>query len=129
MALKDLWAQGGNPHKTREKGSLEHLTHWNAEHTRGVRIDRMYANFHIDGKVEVSTHHHVTSDHRGIFLSVSRRNEGATLAPPSDRIPHRAFDLPKVKAFTIAAMGTFVANPGTGKDTLAKWDSVKSRIA
>ena len=28
---------------------LTHLTHWNHDGTRGVRIDRVYLNFTIDG--------------------------------------------------------------------------------
>ena len=54
--LKDGWMTPGNPHRNREGDNLTHLTHWNHERTRGVRIDRVYSNFEMVGAtMEVST--------------------------------------------------------------------------
>ena len=50
---------------------LTHLTHWNHERTRGVRIDRVYLNFTIDGAtLEVSTLHHPGLDHKGVLYKI-----------------------------------------------------------
>ena len=37
--LKDGWLTPGNAHMNRKGDNLTHLTHWNHERTRGVRID------------------------------------------------------------------------------------------
>ena len=47
--LKDLWKDSKNPALDQEKESVKHMTHWNWKMTRGVRIDRVYANFKIKG--------------------------------------------------------------------------------
>ena len=50
---------------------LTHLTHWNHDRTRGVRIDRVYLNFTIDGAtLELSTLHHPGSDHKGVLYKI-----------------------------------------------------------
>jgi hypothetical protein len=54
--FKDLWTREDNEDQEPERERLEHLTHWNHEHTRGVRIDRIYANFPIkEAGIRVST--------------------------------------------------------------------------
>jgi hypothetical protein len=42
--FKDLWTREGNDSRETERNSLEHLTHWNNDHTRGHCIDRIYTN-------------------------------------------------------------------------------------
>jgi hypothetical protein len=53
--LKDLWTKESNEAREVERPQLDHLTHWNHDHTRGVRIDRVYTNFVIKADVEVTT--------------------------------------------------------------------------
>ena len=54
------------------KHNLSHLTHWNHERTRGVRIYRVYLNFDIVGAtLEVQTLHHPGSDHKGVLFNAS----------------------------------------------------------
>jgi hypothetical protein len=65
--FKDLWAHGDNKAREQERPKLQHLTHWNHDHTRGVRIDRVYTNFAIRGNIKVTTWHHLGSDHRGVL--------------------------------------------------------------
>ena len=51
--------------------NLSHLTHWNHERTRGVRIDRVYLNSDIFGAtLEVQTFHHPGSDHTGVLYRI-----------------------------------------------------------
>ena len=47
--LKDGWLHPQNPYRNGERDNLSHLTHWNHERTRGVRIDRVCLNFDIVG--------------------------------------------------------------------------------
>ena len=57
--LKDGWLHPQNPYRNGERDNLSHLTHWNHERTRGVRIDRVYLNFDIiRATLEVQTLHH-----------------------------------------------------------------------
>ena len=61
--------------------------------TRGVRIDRVYLNFAIDGAtMEVSTLHHPGSDHKGVLYKI-RECSGPTKVDAPKALPHRAFDL------------------------------------
>ena len=41
----DLWNTFQNNNRDRELKYLSHLTHLNHNHTQGVRLDRIYANF------------------------------------------------------------------------------------
>ena len=94
--LKDGWLQPQNPHKNREMGDLTHLTHWNHDRTRGVRIDRVYLNFTIIGAtLEVNTLHHPGSDHKGVLYKI-RGCSGPTKVDTPKALPHRAFDLLEV---------------------------------
>ena len=55
----------------RERDNLTHLTHWNQDRTRGVRIDRIYLNFKTVGAtLEVCTLHHPGSDHKGVLYRI-----------------------------------------------------------
>ena len=119
-----------NHHRVPEMASQEHITHWNANHSRGVRIDRVYANFEIEGKVAVKTLHHVTADHKGLLLTmkqVAQEPRGNT--PPNCKIPHRAFDLPEIRAFIKAKLASFLEVPESNPDLLALWDVMKSEVA
>jgi endonuclease/exonuclease/phosphatase family metal-dependent hydrolase len=71
--FKDLWTREGNDLRETERNSLKHLTYRNNDHTRGHRIDRIYANFAIEVEVTVTTFHHPGSDHRGVLYSWSAR--------------------------------------------------------
>ena len=74
--LKDSWLLPHNPHRNRERDNLSHLTHWNHDRTRSVRIDRVYLNFDIPGmSLEVQTLHHPGLDHKG-----TSTESGGTLA-------------------------------------------------
>jgi hypothetical protein len=65
--FKDLWTRESNKQREAKRKTLEHLTHWNHKHTRGVHIDRVYANFRIEADITVSTYHHPGSDHKGVL--------------------------------------------------------------
>jgi hypothetical protein len=67
--FKNLWAYGDNEAREQERPKLHHLTHWNHDHTRGVHIDRVYANFAIHDNIKVTTWHHPGSDHRGVLYT------------------------------------------------------------
>jgi endonuclease/exonuclease/phosphatase family metal-dependent hydrolase len=67
--FKNLWTHRDNEARELERLKLQHLTHWNHDHTRGVRIDRVYTNFAILGKIKVTTWHHPGSDHKGVLYS------------------------------------------------------------
>jgi hypothetical protein len=82
--FKDLWTRESNDSRESERNSLEHLTHWNNDHTRGHRTDRVYANFAIEAEVTVTTFHHPGSDHRGVLYTWSARAP-LTEEPPSPR--------------------------------------------
>ena len=49
MDTQGWLASPQNPYRNGERDNLSHLTHWNHERTRGVRIDRVYLNFDIVG--------------------------------------------------------------------------------
>jgi hypothetical protein len=53
--FKDLWIHRDNEARELERPKLQHLTHWNHDHTRGVCIDKIYTNFAILGKIKVTT--------------------------------------------------------------------------
>ena len=98
--LKDGWLLPQNPHRNKERDNLSHLTHWNHDRTRGVRIDRVYLNFKIPGaSLEVQTLHHPGLDHKGVLYRI-RGIPGATKVDAIKALPHRAFDLPEVIKFT-----------------------------
>jgi hypothetical protein len=70
--FKDLWAKGTNEAHEQERPTRDHLTHWNHQHTRGVCIDRVYANFEIKADIRVTTHSHPGSDHKGVKYTVQQ---------------------------------------------------------
>lgn len=125
--LKDLWTKESNPAREEERDSLEHLTHWNHEHTRGVRIDRVYANFPIGAEVSVTTHHHPGSDHRGVLYSWANTPEILEEAPPPP-LPHRAFDLKEVKNFVALTLKEFEEEHMDKDYAFPKWDKAKRLI-
>ena len=87
--LKDGWLTPQNPHRNREGDNLTHLTHWNHERTRGVRIDQVYSNFEMVGAtMEVSTHHHPGSDHRGVLYRI-RGTPGTASADKTERLTYQ----------------------------------------
>ena len=126
--LKDGWLTPGNPHRNREGDNLTHLTHWNHERTRGVRIDQVYSNFEMVGAtMEVSTHHHPGSDHRGVLYRI-RGTLGTASADKPKALPHRAFDLPEVIDFASARLAKFNASNVPDAECFGAWDVCKTKI-
>ena len=125
--LKDLWTHQENPKRAEETNTGTHLTHWNADRTRGVRIDRVYANFEIEGRIEVSTHYHPSSDHKGVkfIFSSPEAKEAAPQAPP---LPHRAFNLPKVVIGIKEILEAWQSTSPTSENLLKDWDMAKKKI-
>ena len=104
---------------------LSHLTHWNHNHTRGARLDRIYANFQIDGVLSVTTRPHPGSDHKAVKLEWSNiPQSGQVQKDPS--LPHRTYDLPQDKSLVTASLAEFTNSPLT---ILSKWDALKKNIA
>ena len=126
--LKDGWMQPQNPFRNRERDDLTHLTHWNQERTRGVRIDRIYLNFDIVGAtLEVSTLHHPGSDHKGILYKI-KGSPGPEKVDSPKALPHRAFDLPEVIGFASVRLAEFNASPVSGIECFGAWDVLKSKV-
>ena len=99
-SFMDLWNTFQNNNRDREMDHLSHLTHWNHNHTRGARLDRIYANFQIDGVLNVTTRPHPGSDHKAVKLEWSNIPlSGQVQKDPS--LPHRTYDLPQVKSLVI----------------------------
>jgi hypothetical protein len=71
--FKDLWTRESNEQREAERKTLEHLTHWNHKHTRGVHINKVYANSRIEADITVSTYYHPGSEQRGAILVVPQR--------------------------------------------------------
>jgi hypothetical protein len=122
--FKDLWTRESNKQREAERKNLEHLTHWNHEHTRGVRIDRVNANFRIEADVTVSTHQHLGSDHRGLLSSWSHRGHIDT-SPPNRPLLHRAFKLKEVIEYNKAVLADNQENHLEGPNAFPKWDKAK----
>ena len=126
--LKDGWLHPWNPHKNREMDNLTHLTHWNHDRTRGVRIDRVYLNFDVVGAtIEVSTLHHPGSDHKGVLYKI-KGNPGPEKSDTPKALPHRAFDLPEVVNFTSERLAEFNASTSTGRECFGEWDVLKTKV-
>ena len=99
---------------------LTHLTHWNHDRTRGVRIDRVYLNFNVDGaSMEVSTLHHPGSDHKGVFYKI-KGSPGPVKVDTPKALPHRAFDLPEVINFTSDRLAEFNASTTSGRESFGE---------
>ena len=126
--LKDGWLHPQNPYRNGERDNLSHLTHWNHERTRGVRIDRVYLNFNIVGAtLEVQTLHHPGSDHKGVLYRI-RGNPGAVKASTRKALPHRAFDLPEVIDFASERLVEFNASTVSGRECFGAWDVLKAKV-
>ena len=126
--LKDGWLQPQNPHKNREMDNLTHLTHWNHDRTRGVRIDRVYLNFTIVGAtLEVNTLHHPGSDQKGVLYKI-RGCSGPTKVDTPKALPHRAFDLPEVIEFASERLAEFNTSTTSGRDSFGEWDVLKTKV-
>ena len=126
--LKDGWMHPQNPHKNRETDNLTHLTHWNQDRSRGVRIDRVYLNFETVGAtLEVSTLHHPGSDHKGVLYRLKGIPSPDTAEKPK-ALPHRAFDLPEVVSFASEKLAAFNASTSTDSDCFGEWDVCKEKI-
>lgn len=126
--LKDAWASSKNTLREQERSNLQHLTHWNAEHTRGVRIDRTYINFDIKGgKLEVATREHGGSDHRGILTKIFPK--GVHKPKPIDKPPHRAFELPEIKTMVTTSINKYLEETHDGERPKPQlWDNTKKYI-
>ena len=95
---------------------------------QGVRIDRVYLNFTIDGAtLEVSTLHHPGLDHKG-FLYKIRGCPGPTKVDTPKALPHRAFDLPEVIEFASERLAEFNASTTSGRDSFGEWDDLKTKV-
>jgi hypothetical protein len=101
--FKDLWTKEINEQRELERKNLDHLTHWNHKHTRGVCIDRIYANFNVKVDITVFTHHHPGSDHRGVLYLWSYRAPAGT-RPLNRPLPHRAFEFKEVIEYNKAIL-------------------------
>ena len=109
-------------------GDLTHLTHWNHDRTRGVRIDRVYMNFAISGAtLEVNTLHHPGSDHKGVLYKIKGCAGPTKLVTPK-ALPHRAFELPEVIEFASERLAEFNASTTLGRDSLGEWDVLKTKV-
>ena len=107
---------------------LTHLTHWNHDRTRDLRIDRVYLNFTIDGAtLEVSTIHHPGSDHNGVLYKI-RGCPGPTKVDTPKALTHRAFDLPEVIEFASERLAEFNTSITSGRDIFGEWDVLKTRV-
>jgi Reverse transcriptase (RNA-dependent DNA polymerase) len=126
--LKDTWSSNSNPNRIGERKTGAHLTHWNAAKTRGVRIDRVYCNFEIDGEMEISTHYHPGSDHKGVKFAFYGTSEGVK-EEPNKALPHRAFDLPEIKKFAKEEIRALLERAPTGTTLFKQWDETKRKIA
>ena len=126
--LKDGWLQHQNPFRNRERDNLTHLTHWNHDRTRGVRIDRVYLNFHIVGAtLEVSTLHHPGSDHKMVLYRIKGTPTPDKVDKPK-ALPHRAFELPEVISFASERLVELNASTTTGRDFFGEWDVLKDKL-
>ena len=127
-SFQDLWNTFQNVDRDEEERKLTHLTHWNNDHTRGVRIDRAYANFRIkEGILSVSTEIHPGSDHKAIKIEWSRipPPAGAIKPPP---LPFRAYELAQVKAEITKELSAFVNTPMDHGEILQKWENTKKSL-
>jgi hypothetical protein len=122
--FKDLWAYGDNEAREQERPKLHHLTHWNHDHTRGVRIDRVYANFAIHSNIKVTTWHHLGSDHREVLYTWSNTPHTKEEPPPRP-LPHRAFELKSVREYNKAILTNFMEKHLEGPNAFPKWDKAK----
>jgi hypothetical protein len=126
--LKDLWKLEDNPHRWKETRNLDHLTHWNHEMTRGVRIDRTYSNFMIEGKVEISTHSHPGSDHKGVKYLFSNPSTTETHINMNKPLPHRAFELEATRKVIFDRITKWETKHSNNPNALNKWDKTKRAI-
>ena len=127
-SFMDLWNTFQNNNRDKEMEHLSHLTHWNHNHTRGARLDRIYANFQIDGVLNVTTRPHPGSDHKAVKLEWSNiPQSGQVQKDPS--LPHRTYDLPQVKSLVTTSLAEFTNAPLTMLEILSKWDALKKNIA
>lgn len=126
--LKDLWSKQSNPAREEERPHRDHLTHWNNKHTRGVRIDRVYANFEVDAPIEVTTHHHPSSDHRGVMYRWTAAKDIPSPSNTSPPLPHRAFKLKEVKEMAKSIFKDFEEQHLLGPNPLTKWDKAKRLV-
>ena len=133
--LKDMWKDNKNPVRDQEKDNVKHMTHWNWEMTRGVRIDRVYTNFEIEGgHVMVTTETHLGSDHKGISWHLKgdapkKASKGGQKGrKPPDKAPHRAYLMEETKVGTATALDTYLASDKRGKELLDIWDKTKREV-
>jgi exonuclease III len=120
--FKDLWTK--DEQRELQRKNLDHLTYWNHKHTRGVRIDRVYANFSVEADITVSTHHHPGSDHKGVLYSWSHRAPAGT-GPLNRPLPHRAFELKEVIEYNKAILVDYWQKHLEGPHAFPKWDKAK----
>ena len=86
------------------------------------------SNFEMVGAtMEVSTHHHPGSDHKG-FLYRIRGTPGTASADKPKALPHRLFDLPEVIDFASTRLAGFNASNVPDAECFGAWDVCKTKI-
>ena len=133
--FKDMWSNKGNTYRVKERANSSHLTHWNHEMTKGVRIDRAYANFLTDMEVSVKTIHHPGSDHKALVFSIKSRDTSESNSRPSTpKIPHKAMEYKEIVDKTrvpFEKLNKFLEECPEGAEThlFDKWEAAKKKAA
>lgn len=133
--FRDMWSNKENPHRLKERANSSHLTHWNHELTKGVRIDRAYSNFRTDMEISVKTVHHPGSDHKAVVFKIKSKDTSEAINKPREpRIPHKAMEykeiVDKVKV-PFTKLKDFLEDCPKGTEThiFDKWDAAKRKAA
>ena len=128
--FRDLWTEQGREDREKDKKNLNHLTHWNHEYSRGSRLDRIYANFEIAGRVEVTTHFHPHSDHKGVLLRIT--SESVTPNKIGDKTaPHKAYGMDSIRRELSQLIRRETDEVLSSKQdrVFERWDKLKAKIA
>ncbi len=127
--FKDAWTNNRNRSRDAEKTSNKHLTHWNTDRTRGVRIDRKYINFDLKETVlDVTTAIHGGTDHMAIKCVMGPK--GVVKPKAVRKAPHRAYELPAIKKMVTENINKYVESTHDGMWAFpSEWDNTKDRIA
>jgi exonuclease III len=126
--LKDWWLNPENPAREKERKDLLHLTHWNVNHSRGVRIDRIYGNFVVEGTVTINTVHHPCTDHKGLHVAITPKGDTLPKVNKIAPLPHRAFELLSIKTMIQEVLLAHLEEDQIVENTFSKWDKAKRTI-
>ena len=127
--LKDAWSNNKNRSRDSEKTSNKHLTHWNIDRTRGVRIDRKYINFDLkDTVLNVTTKIHGGTDHMAVKCAIGPK--GVAKPNITRKAPHRAYELAAIKDMVTNKINQYVESTHEGMwASPTEWDNTKKHIA